>query len=170
MGYFEGLSGSSFKKDADGRTVFYPIGILGKGRVLPDQPTEERLRAFLTRYYVVSLALVIVLVAFVHWVWAVALVPVLWLWFYFGTRSLVARLPYSTSKLTFKESFANSAAAHGKGVLWSLLACSVLFVLGGVLILSLSQSREDALIGLSSIAFFGACSCAFGYMLRAGRA
>jgi hypothetical protein len=170
MGYFEGLSSSSFKKDADGRTVFYPIGVLGKGRVLPDQPTEERIRAFLTRYYMVSLSLVIVFVAFVHWIWAVALLPVLWLWFYFGTRPLVAGLPYSASKLTLKESFANSGTAHGKGVLWSLFVCSMLFVLGGVLILSRSQNTEDALIGFSSIAFFGLCSCAIGYMLWARRA
>ena len=165
MGYFEGLSSSSFKKDADGRTVFYPIGILGRGRLLPDLATEERIRAFLIRYYMVSLSLIIVVVASVHWGWGAALIPVLWLWFHLGTKLLVAGLPSSTSRLTLKESYANSANAHGKGMLWSLLVCSGLFVLGGVLILAQSQDTADALIGLSSIAFFGACGCAFGYML-----
>jgi|KBSMisStaDraftv2_1062788.scaffolds.fasta_scaffold11459_6 hypothetical protein len=124
MGYFEGLSSSSFKKDADGRTVFYPIGILGRGRLLPDLATEERIRAFLIRYYMVSLSLIIVVVASVHWGWGAALIPVLWLWFHLGTKLLVAGLPSSTSRLTLKESYANSANAHGKGMLWSLLVCS----------------------------------------------
>lgn len=170
MGYFEGISSRSFKKDTDGRTVFYPIGILGKGRVLPDQPTEERIRVFLIRYYRVSLSLVIVLAASVRWIWAAALIPVLWLWFYVGIRPLIAGLPQSPSKLTLKESFVNSAAAHSKGLLWAMFVGSGLFVLGGVVILSRSRNTEDALIGLSSIAFFGVCSCAFGYMLRARRA
>ena len=165
MGYFEGLSSGSFKKDAEGRSVFYPIGVFGKGRVLPDQATEVRIRGFLTRYYMVSLPSVIVLVAFVHWAWAAALVPALWLWFYLGTKPLLEGLPYSTSKLTLKQSFASSGAAHGKVVLWSLLVCSLLFALSGVLVLSRAQDTRGVLIGLGSIGFFGACSCAFGYML-----
>lgn len=42
MGYFEGLTNGNFKKDRDGNTIFFPWGILGKGRVLPDEQTEKK--------------------------------------------------------------------------------------------------------------------------------
>ncbi|MDQ7246924.1 hypothetical protein [Dongia sedimenti] len=44
MGYFGELATLSFKKDADGRDLFHPFGILGKGRILPDPETAARLR------------------------------------------------------------------------------------------------------------------------------
>ena len=44
-GYFGELAGVNFQKDAEGRDLFYPFGMLGKGRILPDPETATRLRA-----------------------------------------------------------------------------------------------------------------------------
>jgi hypothetical protein len=44
VGYFDELATLKFKKDAEGRDLFYPFGILGKGSVLPDQETAARFR------------------------------------------------------------------------------------------------------------------------------
>src|SRR2546423_6289468 len=106
MGYFDGLASGSLKKDGEGRTVFYPFGVLGKGRVLPDEAAEQRVRAFLVRYYKVSLLVIIGVGALVNWAWSVALVPIFIAWFYFGSRSLVAGYPHSDSKLTLREGYA----------------------------------------------------------------
>jgi len=35
MGYFEGLTASSFKTDENGQVTFYPWGKIGKGYDLP---------------------------------------------------------------------------------------------------------------------------------------
>jgi hypothetical protein len=45
MGYFGELATVNFKKDAEGRDLFFPFGIFGRGRILPDSETARRLRA-----------------------------------------------------------------------------------------------------------------------------
>lgn len=44
MSYFGELATLNFKKDAEGRDLFYPFGIWSKGRILPDSETATRLR------------------------------------------------------------------------------------------------------------------------------
>jgi hypothetical protein len=60
MGYFDGLIEGNFKTAADGQRLFPPWGVWGKGRVLADARTEQRIRRFLKVYYMVSLPLVII--------------------------------------------------------------------------------------------------------------
>jgi hypothetical protein len=43
-GYFGELAGVNFKKNAEGRDLFFPFGIWGKGRILPDSETATHLR------------------------------------------------------------------------------------------------------------------------------
>src|SRR5437773_2880459 len=105
--------------------------------------------------------------ALVNWVWSVALVPVLIAWFYFGARSLVADYPHSDSKLTLREGYANSAAAHNPATLWALLVFSVIFVVCGIFIVSTAHETEQQLIGLASAVFFGVAGLAIAYMLWA---
>src|SRR5512137_2958826 len=75
VGYFDALSGSGFKKDERGRSVFYPWGVFGKGRVLPDAETEKKVRAFVIRYYVISIVLLAIAGMGFGWVYALILVP-----------------------------------------------------------------------------------------------
>jgi hypothetical protein len=166
MGYFEGLTNSSFKKDKDGNTIFFPWGVLGKGRVLPDEPTETRVRVFISRYYKVSLATIIGLGVIVGWTWSFLLVPIFVAWFYFGSKSLVSGYPYSEDKLTLKEGYTSSAAGHNKVTLWLLFIFSILFVLAGIFIASMATSSGQIALGLLGTIFFGACSAAIGYMLK----
>jgi hypothetical protein len=169
MGYFEGLTNASFKKDQEGKTIFFPWGVLGKGRILPDEPTETRVRAFLSRYYKVSLPTVIGVGVIVGWAWSFLLIPIFGAWFYFGSKSLVSHCPYSEDKLTLKEGYTNSAAGHNKVTLWVLFSSSVLFLLAGIFIASVATSTSQMAMGLLSAIFFGACSVAIGYMLKVKR-
>lgn len=166
MGYFEGLTNGSFKKDKDGKTVFYPWGVLGRGRILPDEPTEVRIRAFVSRYYKVYLPMVISVGIIVGWAWSFLLVPILVAWFYFGSKSLVSGCPYSKEKLTLKEGYTNSAASHNKFTLWLLFICAVLFVVVGIFIASTAKSSGQRMLGWLSVVFFGACGVIIGYMLK----
>ena len=169
MGYFEGLTNGSFKKDKVGNTIFFPWGVLGRGRVLPDEPTETRVRAFVSRYYKVSLPTIIGVGVIAGWAWSFLLVPILGAWFYFGSKSLVSDYPYSEDKLTLKDGYTNSAAGHNKVTLWLLLICSFLFVLAGIFIASVATSSGQITLGLFTAIFFGACSAAIGYMLKVKR-
>lgn len=169
MGYFEGLTNASFKKDQAGNTIFFPWGVLGRGRILPDEPTETRVRAFLSRYYKVSLPTIIGVGVIVGWAWSFLLVPIFGAWFYFGSKSLVSDYPYSKDKLTLKEGYTSSAAGHNKVTLWLLFTCSILFVLAGIFIASVATSSSQIAMGLFTAIFFGACSAAIGYMLKVKR-
>ena len=42
MGYFDGLTAGSFKKDAEGRELFFFWGKFGKGRVICSSPHPEQ--------------------------------------------------------------------------------------------------------------------------------
>lgn len=128
MGYFEGLTNASFKKDRSDTTVFYPFGALGRGRVVPDQDTEARIRTFIARFYKTSFLSMFAVGLFVGRVWVMVLLPILCGWFYFGSSSLTRSLPYSEEKLTLKESYTNSAAGHNKSTLVILVIFSILFV------------------------------------------
>ncbi len=166
MGYFDGLTNGILIKDKNGNTVFFPWGILGRGRILPDEPTETRVRGFVRRYYLVTLPMIISVGVILGWAWSFLLVPVFGAWFYLGTKSLVSECPYSEDKLTLKESYANLAAGHNKFTLWLLFICSVLFVAAGIWITTSANSSGQMLVGWLSVIFFGACGAVIGYMLK----
>ena len=94
MGYFEGLTSGSFKKNKDGNTVFFLWGILSKGRILPDEPTETKIRGFLINYYKITLPTIIGVGAIVGWLWSFLLVPIFSAWLYFGTKPLISNCSY----------------------------------------------------------------------------
>jgi hypothetical protein len=51
-----------FKRDAEGRLLFFPAGA-GSGRIVPDAATEARLRAGSRRYMVVMFAVIVPIVS-----------------------------------------------------------------------------------------------------------
>jgi hypothetical protein len=165
MGYFDGLTNASFKKDENGNTVFFPWGVFGKGRVL-DESTEARVRRFVSLYYKISLPLIVGVGVIVGWLWALPLVVFLLVWFYLTTKSLVSGCPYSEGKLTLKESYISSAAGYSRFTLWLLLACSALFVAAGIFIAAVGGSTGKVVLGLLTAVFFGACGVGIGYMLK----
>ena len=169
MGYFKGLTNASFKQDQSGNTIFFPWGIFGRGRILPNESAVIKVRAFVSRYYKVSHPTTIGVGVIIGWTWAFLLAPIFGAWFYFGSKSLVSDYPYSEDKLTLKESYANSAAGHNKVTLWLFFICLVLFAFAGIFIASVAKSSGQVAIGLFTAIFFGACSAAIGYMLKVKR-
>lgn len=165
MGYFEGLADASFKEDSNGNTVFYPWGVLGKGRILPDETTKIKLRKFIILYYQISLPLIIFLTILRLW-WLVLLVaPAFFLWFFLQSKQLTKNCEISNEKLTVKESYKNSARSHNTIMLWFMLAISLTFVVLGVFVFI----KGKLFLGLGSVVLFGLCSCVFIFMIKAKR-
>lgn len=163
MGYFAGLADASFKEDSNGNTVFYPWGVLGKGRILPDEATKTKLRKFIILYYQISLPLLILLGVLRLWWLALLAAPVIFLWFLFQSKNLTKGCEISNEKLTVKESYRNSARSHNKIMLWCMLIISLLFVLTGIY----AFIKGKFFIGLIGVVFFGLCSAVFIFMLKA---
>lgn len=166
MGYFEGLINASFKEDKNSQIVFYPRGISGKGYTLPNKGIEVRIRAFLSRYYKISLPLIIFTGILVGWIWSFLLIPFLYLWFHFGVKALLVNCMYSDEKLSYKESVTNSALGHNTLTLWLLLICSIIFVVGGIFIADNATSLHRMIVGWISVVFFGLCGVVIGYMIK----
>jgi len=168
MGYFDALTSGSFKTAQDGRRLFFPWGIWGRGYAMASEQDYERLRQQMKTYYIVSLVLIIGSVAAKIYV-ASIIVGALLLGFYLvWMRSLLPRLQPSGERLSLQESMTNQARTHNVVVLWLLEIAVLAFVCGGILILVFDPSNW--LIALPSIGFFGLCAVAITRMLLLRRA
>jgi hypothetical protein len=98
MGYFDVLASGIIRKDERGRTVFYPWGVLGKGRLLPDEAAEKKVFRFVKFCFLVALVLAVG-GAFFPWWYSAALLPILLIWYYLQCKALVSTYPVSHSKL-----------------------------------------------------------------------
>jgi hypothetical protein len=166
MGYFKGLAAGNFHKDADGRNLFFPYGVFARGRVLPDEHLERRVRAFVTRYHVISLVGIVVFVSFFRWIWLVPFVAFLAVWYYVEARVLVGGCAYSADKLSLRDSVANSAAAHNAVTLWLMLAGSLLFVATGAYMAFQSAEPVDRAFGIGGAIFFAIGGAIAAWMLK----
>jgi hypothetical protein len=164
MGYFEGLTGSSFKTTEDGRRLFFPWGPLGRGYAIGSEERYGRLRKQVKAYMVVSLLPVILAPIIYHGCIisfasaAISLTFYLaWMWV------LLPRLAPADERLSFKESMTSQARAHGPVVLWLLTIISLVFVAAGLLMLV--AEPHGLVIALAVILFFGFCATLFIRML-----
>jgi hypothetical protein len=162
MGHFKAINASYFKIAQDGRKLFYPWGIMGRGFVIPTQEHFERLQRQLETYTLVMLVIVgSVVVLDVLWAFAVAAVFII---FYLAWMPYLLRgLQPSDERLSMRESMATQARMHSAAGLWLMLCGSLLFVaIGGVLLV---VDPDEWIIGLLSVGFFGLCAAVFVRML-----
>ena len=167
MGYFDGLTDASFKKGLNGQVVFYPWGTLGHGYEIPNDDTYHTIRAFVKRYLVVAIPLVILVGIAVGWLYSFLTLVPLYVFYLLRIREFTQGLIKSGESLTLAESYRTQARSHSLVTLWVLQVCSVLFVTVGVLMLFVGT--QGPLIPIACILFFGLCSIAIGFMIREKR-
>ena len=165
MGYFDGLTASCFKFGEDGRTIFFPYGIFGKGYTVPNDSKENELRNFMKKYYVVTLPIVIGVGVGIGWLFSFLILPFFLLWSFITLRRKTNGLQVSEERLKFIESLHNSAEAHNTITLWVLFIFSVLFVVGSVFLIA--KKPEELFVGLLGFVFFGSGSVVFFKMIKA---
>src|SRR5438552_8459156 len=95
MGYFDALAGGSFKQ-IDGRWVFYPWGVVGRGYVIPTEQRYVEIRSWVKRSLQLWLPLVVVMGILVGWLYSFALLPVFSLWYWSRVRRLAQELEPAT--------------------------------------------------------------------------
>jgi hypothetical protein len=168
MGYFNGLTSSSFKLTPDGRRLFFPWGILGSGYAIASEQDYLRLQRQLKAYLIGSLVLIIIGPGLFNsyigpLVMAGALVAFygIWMW------RLLPRLEKSGERLSLQESITTQAQAFGPTVLWLLEIGALAFVGCGILMFIIDPSRRLGALGV--IAFFGLCGAMVTRMLMLRR-
>jgi hypothetical protein len=163
MGYFDALTSSYFKTAADGRKLFFPWGVLGRGYLLDSDRDYERLRRQLKTYTVLTLVASIGSVALQIPIAAIV-TPALLIAFYFVWVSYRLRgLQPSDERLSWRESMTSQALAHSAGVLWSLEIVSLAFV--GIGAFTFVFDPGSWLIEIGSMLLFGLCAAVLAFML-----
>ncbi|MBK1612904.1 hypothetical protein CKO44_05395 [Rubrivivax gelatinosus] len=168
--YFDDLARGNFKHDAAGRTVFFPLGVFGKGRVLPDAATEHRLRDRLVTQYQLAIVVAIALGVLHNLLLMLVVGLGVVAWMSLRSLLLVAAYPPSDLRLSWKERYASPPSSGNVGTQWFLLVCCVALVAGGLLLLVVGDTLDERVAGFVAAVFFGAVGLARAYGLRTKRA
>ena len=156
MGYFDALTSGYFKTAPDGRKLFFPWGVLGRGYTIDSEQDYERLRRQVKAYTIVSLVLIVGVTALQAYVGAVVIGALL-IAFYLGwMRYLLRGLQASDERLSLQDSMTSQARAHSATGLWLLQIGALVFVALGILILVVDP--DNWLTAFGSIVFFGLCA------------
>jgi len=162
MGYFDGLTDASFKKDASGKIIFYPWGVLGGGYVVESETQHAQIRGFIKKTYMVMIPAIILIQITLGYLVNVAILPLFLLWFIFMLNKRTKTMTRSSEKMKITEAYQISAKSHN---LPTLIICEFMcfgFVSAGIWI---CIKRQQLLIGLGAVVFFGLCAWAIGYMI-----
>ena len=164
MGYFEGLTSGSFKTTPDGRRLFFPWGVLGRGYSLASEGDYQRLRRQIKSYMMVSLVLIIGANLSAGYAACLMMALILcafylgWMWY------LLPRLRSSDEKLSLHESMTASARAHSAFGLRAMQIGSLVLMAGGFMMLGADSNHR--LFASAAIFFFGLCLASITYKLN----
>jgi hypothetical protein len=163
MGYFDALTSSYFKAGADGRQVFFPWGVLERGYALPSEEAYNKLRGKLKVYTIVALAAIIGTSAAQMYLVSAGITAALIGFYVVWAQFLLRGLAPVEETLSLRESYTSQALAHSAVTLWALEISSLVFVVGGVLLLVFD--RQNRATALGATVFFGLCAVAIGFMI-----
>ena len=163
MGYFDALTASYFKTAPDGRRLFYPWGIWGRGYVVASQQNYGRLRGQIKIYTIASLVLIIPVATLLHYLWAMAVTLLVIVFYLCWVPFLLRGLQPTDERMSLSESMSGQARLQNASTLWMLLIVSILFVLTGFAMLVFDPDKW--LVGGFAIVFFGLCAAVAVRML-----
>lgn len=172
-GYFNALASGNFKTGADGRKLFYPLGALGRGYIIPSDEAYERLHRWHRTYMMVSMTLIIgagimgILImgtaslSLAYLVIAMTAVSMV-LHMAWG-RSLRRGLERSEERLTWLDSLNHQARMLHPAFLRLATIGSLVFVAAGIAMLITQPDRW--MVNLSATIFFACCAACLAGML-----
>lgn len=132
-GYFDRLADSGFKKTDDGNTIYYPNGVLGKGRIVQDEAKELVLRNFNKRTYKYFTPVCMIYGAVLGWsgvsLWDLLIIVSCFLLLIGRQRYLIYGLPVYDQRLTVKEAMSKGANTFNFGFIKFSMAISVLMII-----------------------------------------
>lgn len=163
MRYFDALTDAHFKTDKDGRTVFFPWGMLGHGYALASPEEAQKLRRQIKSYVIVSVVLIVVVLLPLGWLAGLAVGTPLILFYLVWMFSLLRRLQRSDVRMSVTEGLQAQASGYNPIVLWLMDFFSVACVAVGVIILIVEPGEWP--MALLTVVMFGTCAAVFTRML-----
>jgi hypothetical protein len=163
VGYFDALAAASFKTAQDGRRLFFPWGVLGRGYVIESEQDSKRLEREIKIFMIVSLIVVVGLGSLGSYLQSFVIAALLMGLYAVRAWYLIRRLQRPDERLSLKESSALQARAHSATSLWLLEIGSLALVGGSILMFFVAPG--DRLIPFAGIVLFGACAAKFALQL-----
>ena len=163
MGYFDALSSASFKTSHDGRRLFFPWGVLGRGYVIEYEQDAKRIEQEIKIFMIVALILIIGFGEVGSYLQSFVVAALLTGVYTVRAWYLIRRLQRSDERLSLKESTASQARAHGVLSLWLLEIASLVMLGGGIWMLL--GAPEKRLVAFAGIVLFGTGAVLFAIQL-----
>ncbi len=169
MGHFDIVAAVNFRKTADGRVIFQPWGVYGRGYEVPTKKKYDETRTFMKNFFIAA-ALLGGFGALVGvWLTVLLVVPGMCVAYRVRIMSLTQGLAEveQTGPLSerIKKTYRRQAAMSSFARLWLLLIGVVFFfVMWIAILLSHPEARGDPGM-LILIVVFGVCVVAAGYMI-----
>ena len=158
--FLDFLTASSFLKDGEGHTVFYPWGKFGRGVIIPNDEKRQQFSRLLKYNFLGVLVFVLGLNAFM-WKFIVAALVVQQIAYFVIVNRMTKGLERSDERLTMAKSLQAFAVAAGMPFLIFFALFSLVFVAVGVLLVAIG----DTLLGLASVAIFGLMAILYLYAI-----
>jgi hypothetical protein len=160
----------AFQVDGEGRVVFYPFGMLSKGRLIRDRQTMERVRGTFALLILVGAGGVTAISIASHFVISfkqgLAADAILLSLCVLGTQLLAMGLPYADERLSARAAMRNAGSGHSTLRLIVLSVLAWVMTTVGVIVLLVGDA-ESQWIGFTCICFFGFCLCMFIWQIVA---
>lgn len=147
MGYFNSIADAAFKENPEGEGwLYYPNGIISKGRIVPDVETRIKLHNFQKRLYMFGISLGVLYGLFIDIknldiysfvIPSISIALVLW-----RQHFLVKDLSVSAVKLGYKESVSTAIKGLPSWYIY-LLYTSSLFILASGLYFHFTKSENS---------------------------
>jgi hypothetical protein len=129
MRFFNQIINSSFKKDSNGRTVYFPFGIFGMGYIVSSENEKHKIEYFIKRILFISFSLIIGIGVGAGWIFSFLLLPIIAIWHYFAIKRITNTLELSNEKLIYGESLKQASIDYSFEKLWFLFILCDLVVL-----------------------------------------
>ena len=170
MKFLEAVVGNYFKTAEDGRLLYFPRGVLGRGYIVPSNDEALRLRRQLKCFWAILIVASFVIpqfIAFGFYVAAAMIGALLLAFSEIGTRYSRRRLQPSHEKLSVRESVIKAALAYGAGLIWffAISTLSMLMLFTSLLIIK----PEDWLWGVLGIVLVGPLFAFYVLLIRLRR-
>ncbi len=171
MSLQDALTAPLFKREDDGRTVMFPMGVWGRGYVVPDDATAQRMRRTLM-WLMISAGLVggfgSQIMAWLFgppaswnpaaWAAAAGALAVVSAGYWLFTARLVRDLAPSSDRLGLIEALKTQAEAMPGWYLWLAAICAVLMLAGSAYWAIAGSTISNHLLGIGGVGLFGAAT------------
>lgn len=168
MGYLASMVDPLFKTTASGQRAFFPFGVLGRGRVLPDEQTERAVRRITAWLYGCSwILLALFVVKRVDWQLLFVIVAGMLTIYRAIIYVKIRDLPFADERMGWIEAYRRSARGMGKRTCWILcLVCTVLAGLAALAAATLGAGWSETLPMVAFAGLMLAGAIFYGWLAR----